>query len=99
MQNEVKFPEEPPVSAACKDLVKKLLIKDETKRLGSEFGAEEIKRHPYFKEIQWQFLRERTPPWVPRAASGGGATADDAPVAAPAAAAPATGTSEPVEGF
>ena len=36
------------MSQQCKDLITKLLIKDETKRLGSEFGAEEIKRHPYF---------------------------------------------------
>lgn len=66
MQNEVKFPEEPVVSAQCRDLITKLLTKDETKRLGSEFGAEEIKRHPYFAGVQWQFLRQRTPPWVPR---------------------------------
>ena len=66
MQNEVSFPEEPAVSSACKDLVQKLLTKDETKRLGSEFGAEEIKRHAYFKGLDWQLLRERSPPWVPR---------------------------------
>lgn len=67
MQNDVKFPEEPVVSASCKDIILQLLVKDEAKRLGSRLGAEEIKKHAFFKDVKWQFLRQRPPPWVPRA--------------------------------
>lgn len=70
MQNDVKFPDDSAVSTQCKDIILQLLVKDETKRLGSKFGAEEIKRHPYFKDVKWQLLRQRSPPWVPRATSG-----------------------------
>jgi hypothetical protein len=40
----------PYMSDEAVDLVSKLLIKDERKRLGaSVHGAEEIKKHPFFK--------------------------------------------------
>lgn len=68
MQNDVTFPEDSTVSSSCKDLILQLLVKDETKRLGSKFGAEEIKMHPFFKDIKWQLLHQRSPPWVPRTA-------------------------------
>nr|AHZ63928.1 phototropin [Bolbocoleon piliferum] len=66
VKKDVKFPDEPVVSSQCKDIILQLLVKDETKRLGNKYGAEEIKRHPFFKDVDWQFLRSRTPPWVPR---------------------------------
>lgn len=67
MQNPVVFPEEPVVTPQCQDVITKLLVKDETKRLGSKLGAEEIKQHPFFSSIQWQLLRSRgNPPYIPR---------------------------------
>jgi serine/threonine protein kinase len=73
VQKPVKFPEEPAVSPQCKDIISRLLVKDETKRLGSKLGAEEIKQHAFFKDVHWQLMRTKsTPPYIPR----GGTTAD-----------------------
>lgn len=54
-----------PISSACKSLIRKLLIKDEKKRLGSRAGASDIKGHPFFKNTQWALLRNQTPPIIP----------------------------------
>ncbi|CCE64443.1 hypothetical protein TPHA_0H02390 [Tetrapisispora phaffii CBS 4417] len=53
------------ISKTGKDLIKKLLIKNEIKRLGSKQGAADIKSHPFFKNTQWSFLRNREPPLIP----------------------------------
>ena len=38
----------------AKDLVKKLLISDRTKRLGNmRQGADDVKRHRWFKLVDW----------------------------------------------
>ncbi|KAL1123727.1 hypothetical protein AAG570_001500 [Ranatra chinensis] len=53
----------------AKDLVKKLLVQDRTKRLGNmKNGAEDIKRHRWFKSVDWQDVirRRMKPPIVPR---------------------------------
>uniref|UniRef100_A0A8C2G5W5 non-specific serine/threonine protein kinase n=1 Tax=Cyprinus carpio TaxID=7962 RepID=A0A8C2G5W5_CYPCA len=43
-----------------KDLLRKLLVKDPHKRLGSgPRGAEEIKSHPFFKGLNWSDLAEK----------------------------------------
>ncbi|KAL7663801.1 non-specific serine/threonine protein kinase [[Candida] zeylanoides] len=68
LKKEVKFLDTgvyPPVSSNCKNLIKKLLIKDETKRLGSRTGASDIKNHAYFKNTQWALLRNQKPPMIP----------------------------------
>ncbi|ODQ66372.1 Pkinase-domain-containing protein [Nadsonia fulvescens var. elongata DSM 6958] len=53
------------ISNNCKSLIKKLLIKDEHKRLGSRAGASDIKSHPFFKNTQWALLRNQDPPIIP----------------------------------
>lgn len=53
------------ISSTCKNLIKKLLIKDENKRLGSKLGAADIKNHPFFKNVQWALLRNQKPPMIP----------------------------------
>lgn len=52
-------------SSACRNLIRKLLIKDEAKRLGSRAGASDIKNHPFFKNQSWALLRNMRPPIVP----------------------------------
>ena len=44
-----------------------LLIKDPKMRLGSQKGSEEIKNHPWFKNIVWDKLlkKEVEPPFKP----------------------------------
>ncbi|MCO5562901.1 hypothetical protein L7F22_016537 [Adiantum nelumboides] len=59
-------PEFPSQSSPLTDLIKKLLVKEPEARLGSSHGAEEIKKHPYFKGTAWKHLYEVTrPPFVP----------------------------------
>lgn len=48
----------------AKDLIKRLLTLEPEERLGSN-GADEIKRHPYFKEINWEFLFDEIPSFIP----------------------------------
>lgn len=66
LKKEVKFPSEPKsISSNCKSLIKKLLIKDENKRLGNKNGAADIKNHAFFKDISWALLRNTRPPMIP----------------------------------
>ncbi|EDO14356.1 hypothetical protein Kpol_183p1 [Vanderwaltozyma polyspora DSM 70294] len=65
LKEPVKFQSNVDVSKTCRDLIKKLLIKNETKRLGSNLGAADIKSHPFFKNTQWSFLRNQEPPLLP----------------------------------
>ncbi|KAJ3410791.1 hypothetical protein HDV05_003220 [Chytridiales sp. JEL 0842] len=53
-------------SVACKTLIRKLLHKDETKRLGSRAGASDLKAHPFFKGVNWALLRNSKPPITPK---------------------------------
>ncbi|XP_046341997.1 ribosomal protein S6 kinase alpha-5-like isoform X2 [Haliotis rufescens] len=54
-------------SGDAKDFILRLLTKDPLKRLGSQ-GAEGIKKHPFFKGLNWQDLsRKKVPaPFVPK---------------------------------
>jgi serine/threonine protein kinase len=78
LKNEVGFPDSPAVtrwvrfrpenlshadlSSLCKSAIRKLLIKDEHKRLGSNSGASEVKQHKWFSNVNWGLLRHMTPP-------------------------------------
>lgn len=55
------------VSEEAEDLIKKLLSKDPSKRLGSDTGANEILDHPFFEDIDVDDLMEKkvTPEYVP----------------------------------
>ncbi|KAJ3027490.1 serine/threonine protein kinase, AGC, partial [Rhizophlyctis rosea] len=65
LHNDVTFPDKPEVSSVCKNLIKKLLNKDEDKRLGSRAGASDVKSHPFFRGINWALLRHCEPPIIP----------------------------------
>lgn len=65
LKSDVTFPNNNEISRSCKDLIKKLLTKNESKRLGSRMGAADIKRHPFFKKMQWSLLRNAEPPLIP----------------------------------
>lgn len=70
LRNEPAFPEATPISSMGKSLIRKLLIKDEMKRLGSQSGASEVKQHKWFTPISWGLLRNSTPPIVPANSNG-----------------------------
>lgn len=57
----------PPIHSNCKSLIRKLLVKDENRRLGSRAGASDVKGHPFFRSTQWALLRHMKPPMVPNA--------------------------------
>ncbi|KAH7095513.1 kinase-like domain-containing protein [Paraphoma chrysanthemicola] len=73
LRDEVPFPEgsgAPQVSNLCKGIIRKLLIKDETRRLGSRAGASDVKTSPFFRTTQWALLRHMKPPIVPHQGAG-----------------------------
>ncbi|KAI5952517.1 NRC2 [Candida jiufengensis] len=65
LKKDIKYPDTQVISSNCKSLIKKLLIKEEEKRLGSKTGASEIKNHSFFKNTQWALLRHQKPPMIP----------------------------------
>eukprot|EP00747_Dinoflagellata_sp_TGD_P045705 gnl/TRDRNA2_/TRDRNA2_143992_c0_seq1.p1 gnl/TRDRNA2_/TRDRNA2_143992_c0~~gnl/TRDRNA2_/TRDRNA2_143992_c0_seq1.p1 ORF type:complete len:394 (-),score=77.57 gnl/TRDRNA2_/TRDRNA2_143992_c0_seq1:94-1275(-) len=63
---QVDFPQH--VDAKAKDLIKRLLTVNPAKRLaGSQVGAEEIKKHKWYKGMNWERLLRCNvpPPFVP----------------------------------
>lgn len=73
---------------AARDLIKRLLVKDPRRRFGSTQGAADIKKHPFFKNINWALIRSAPPPGgqqkLRRTKSS---TADDCKIQKPAKAA------------
>ena len=51
-------------SKEVKDLIKKLLSSDPSKRLGAS-SIDEIKNHPWFSDINWKNLQNAKPPFIP----------------------------------
>ncbi|KAI9670432.1 MAG: serine/threonine protein kinase, AGC [Trizodia sp. TS-e1964] len=73
LRDEVPFSEHsnaPQVSNLCKSLIRKLLIKEEARRLGSRAGASDVKGHPFFRTTQWALLRHTKPPMIPHEGRG-----------------------------
>ncbi|SPO05732.1 probable Serine/threonine-protein kinase nrc-2 [Cephalotrichum gorgonifer] len=70
LREDIPFPDSPnkdPISNLCKSLIRKLLIKDENRRLGARAGASDIKAHPFFRTTQWALIRHMQPPIIPTA--------------------------------
>lgn len=67
LKNDVVFPEVScqQITSSCKSFIRKLLIKDENRRLGSKAGASDVKFHPFFRNTQWALLRHISPPIIP----------------------------------
>ncbi|TKA82399.1 Serine/threonine-protein kinase nrc-2 [Friedmanniomyces simplex] len=75
LRDEVPFPEGGgagggSVSNLCKSLIRKLLIKDELRRLGSRAGASDVKAHAFFRSTSWALLRHMKPPIIPNQGRG-----------------------------
>ena len=61
------------VDPIAKDLIRKLLTADTTRRLGClRGGAEDIKRHPWFVRTDWDAVLQGTlsPPFLPKVTNG-----------------------------
>jgi hypothetical protein len=61
------IPAEAKLSPASTDILKRMICDADT-RLGRN-GAEEIKAHAFFKNLDWDKLREMTPPYIPQITS------------------------------
>jgi len=62
------------IEPLAKDLIKKLLVQDRIKRLGNmKNGAEDVKRHRWFKNVDWEdvFYKKVKPPIVPNVSYDG----------------------------
>nr|AML78715.1 putative LOV domain-containing protein [Lilium sargentiae] len=62
LHKDLTFPSSIPVSLAARQLIHSLLHRDPLSRLGSRTGANEIKQHPFFREINWPLIRCMAPP-------------------------------------
>eukprot|EP00873_Tetraselmis_striata_P009108 jgi/Tetstr1/429372/TSEL_019286.t1 len=69
----LNLPTKPTVSPECRDFISQLLVKNPEKRLGAKRGAEDIKAHPWFKDLDFNMLRHEPPPFVPQASGDSGA--------------------------
>ncbi|PIA34146.1 hypothetical protein AQUCO_03800012v1 [Aquilegia coerulea] len=62
LHKDLTFPNSIPASLAARQLIHELLQRDPANRLGSNGGANEIKQHPFFREINWPLIRCMNPP-------------------------------------
>ncbi|KAK4432883.1 Serine/threonine-protein kinase-like [Sesamum alatum] len=62
-RNHLRFPPEARLTPEAKDLIRSLL-RDADNRLGSR-GADEIKAHPWFKDVNWDMLYEMEAAYKP----------------------------------
>merc|ERR1712212_812129 len=62
------------VDPVAKDLIKKFLVQDRTKRLGNmKNGTEDVKRHRWFKSVDWEevYYKQLKPPIIPKVSYDG----------------------------
>ncbi|XP_047313273.1 phototropin-1 [Impatiens glandulifera] len=62
LHKDLKFPGSIQSSLQVKQLMYRLLHRDPKNRLGSREGANEIKRHPFFRGVNWALVRCMNPP-------------------------------------
>lgn len=65
LSREIEWHEsEVEISPEARDFMECLLCSEPTKRLGYN-GADEVKKHPFFKDIEWDTLLSERPAFVP----------------------------------
>mmetsp|Transcript_33887 Transcript_33887/g.91727 ORF Transcript_33887/g.91727 Transcript_33887/m.91727 type:complete len:365 (-) Transcript_33887:131-1225(-) len=70
LAGKIEFPRH--FDVKVKDLIKRLLVKESGKRLGClKAGAEDLKKHKWYKGMDWDLLLNRTipPPFIPNVKS------------------------------
>nr|AML79586.1 putative LOV domain-containing protein [Phaeoceros carolinianus] len=73
LNKELTFPSSIPVSLAGRQLIRGLLQRDPTRRLGAFRGANDVKQHPFFRGINWPLIRCMHPPPLDTPIGFGGA--------------------------
>nr|CCA19967.1 cAMPdependent protein kinase catalytic subunit putat [Albugo laibachii Nc14] len=72
LNGKIEFPKH--MDSKAKDLIKKLLSHDRTKRLGClRNGSEDVRKHKYFAKVNWEAVYNKTesPPYVPQISGPG----------------------------
>ena len=66
--SELKFPKKINTSKDAQDIITKLLDRNPTTRLGSKGGISEIKSHPFFASIDFDFVfkKKLKAPFIPQ---------------------------------
>lgn len=64
-QESLVIPEDIHLSPEAEDLVRSLLTSSD-RRLGRHGGAEEIKKHPFFRGVDWETIRRVDAPFIPK---------------------------------
>ena len=59
----MKIPDDVLISREAEDLIAKM-VNDSDKRLGKN-GVDEIKAHPFFKNVDWNNIRNTKAPFIP----------------------------------
>ncbi|XP_078429974.1 phototropin 1 isoform X2 [Wolffia australiana] len=62
LHRDLRFPENAHVSIFARQLMQHLLHRDPANRLGSRGGANDIKQHPFFHNVNWTLIRSTRPP-------------------------------------
>jgi serine/threonine-protein kinase RIM15 len=65
LSRNILWPEDDSVSPEARDLMEQLLQTNVEERLGRN-GAEEVKRHPWFKDVEWDTLLLEEPSFIPK---------------------------------
>lgn len=71
LKSPLIFPPKPEISKSCQDLICALLVRQPESRLGAYAGAEEIKLHPFFSNINWPLIHNSKPPYATSSSGGG----------------------------
>jgi len=66
LHDDIIWPKDIQISTDCRNLLKKLLQKDPDRRLGKISGASELKKHKWFKGINFDLIRNESPPIKPK---------------------------------
>ncbi|XBW36696.1 hypothetical protein QEN19_002271 [Hanseniaspora menglaensis] len=67
-EHSLQFPDDIHVSYEAEDLIRRLLTHSD-QRLGRHGGADDIKKHPFFRGVDWNTIRQVEAPYIPKLSS------------------------------
>ncbi|KAG7291768.1 hypothetical protein NEMBOFW57_001788 [Staphylotrichum longicolle] len=60
VEKPIVFPQDPPISAAAKDIIRQFCTIDRSRRLGNiSGGAAKVKAHPFFAGVDWDAVYQK----------------------------------------
>ena len=67
---ESEEPEPGKIHPTALDFIQKLLVKEPSERLGEKHGIQELKNHPFLRDVNWGNLINEVAPWLPGGKDG-----------------------------